>query len=146
MTGDGNTFNEQHKVEPASFVTGGAPGGAIEVRISYGIIDRFSEGLYSSPNKAFEELVSNSYDAGASRVWVRVPEDLHAAAAYLAVLDDGVSMDLDGIRELWQVGVSPKRPSDGTEVVHAGRPPIGKFGIGKLATYVLAEKLTYLCK
>lgn len=27
-----------------------------------------------------------------------------------------------------------------------GRPVIGKFGIGKLATYVLANKLTYICK
>lgn len=140
------TSEQPSRVEPADFVTGGTPGGAIEVRISYGIIDRFSEGLYSSPNKAFEELVSNSYDAGARRVWVRVPENLDAADTNLAVIDDGVSMDLDGLRELWQVGVSPKRPGDGTEVVHAGRPPIGKFGIGKLATYVLAEKLTFVCR
>jgi hypothetical protein len=27
-----------------------------------------------------------------------------------------------------------------------GRVQIGKFGIGKLATYLLAEQLTYLCK
>ena len=35
----------------------------IPVTISYRIIELFSAGLYSSPNKAFEELVSNSYDA-----------------------------------------------------------------------------------
>lgn len=40
---------------------------SIDVKISLGIIKRFSEGLYSSPNKTFEELVSNSYDAGAGR-------------------------------------------------------------------------------
>lgn len=68
-----------------------------------------------------------------------MPENLDAGDAYLAVIDDGVSMDLDGLRELWQVGVSPKRPGGGTEVVHAGRPPIGKFGIGKLATYAGGE-------
>jgi histidine kinase/DNA gyrase B/HSP90-like ATPase len=133
-------------VEPAEFVVGGMTADKIEVRISYAIIDRFSEGLYSSPNKAFEELVSNSYDAGAHRVWVRVPESLKGADAYLAVIDDGVSMDLDGLRALWQVGVSPKRADDGAEVVHEGRAPIGKFGIGKLATYVLAEELTYVCR
>ena len=45
----------------------------IEVRISYRIIQLFSEGLYSSPNKAIEELVSNSFDAGASNVHVILP-------------------------------------------------------------------------
>ncbi len=135
------------RIKPAGFVAGGTDDGAIEVRISYGIIDRFSEGLYSSPNKAFEELVSNSYDAGARRVWVRVPPSLDEATAYLAVIDDGASMDLQGLRDLWQVGVSPKRADDGSDaVMYAGRQPIGKFGIGKLATYVLAEKLTYVCR
>lgn len=146
MARDNTAPSERSQVAPAPFVAGGTPSGRIEVRISYGIIDRFSEGLYSSPNKAFEELVSNSYDAGARRVWVRVPEDLQAADAYLAVIDDGVSMDLEGLRDLWRVGVSPKRLPDGTEVIHGGRRPIGKFGIGKLATYVLAGNLTYLCR
>lgn len=146
MASDETGEGASTQVPPADFVSGGTPAGEIEVRISYGIIDRFSEGLYSSPNKAFEELVSNSYDAGARRVWVRVPAHLDGADLHLAVIDDGVSMDLQSLEELWKVGVSPKRSSSGTEVVHAGRPPIGKFGIGKLATYVLAGKLTYVCR
>ena len=48
------------------FEIGVDTGKQIEVRISYRIIQLFSEGLYSSPNKAVEELVSNSFDAGAS--------------------------------------------------------------------------------
>src|SRR4051794_7541687 len=106
---DDDQHNEQPeglRVEPADFIEGGSVEGQISVRISYAIIDRFSEGLYSSPNKAFEELVSNSYDAGAGRVWVVIPPNLDAAAI-LAVVDDGVSMDLDGLKDLWQVGVSP---------------------------------------
>ena len=34
----------------------------IDVKISYKIIELFSAGLYSSPNKAFEELICNSYE------------------------------------------------------------------------------------
>ena len=37
----------------------------IPVHISYEIIHLFSEGLYKSPHKAIEELVTNSYDANA---------------------------------------------------------------------------------
>ena len=48
----------------------------IDVKISYKIIELFSAGLYSSPNKAFEELICNSYDAFASKVSVYLPEDL----------------------------------------------------------------------
>jgi len=43
---------------------------------------------------------------------------------------------------LWHIAFSPKQ---GKSVVY-GRNIIGKFGIGKLATYVLATKLTYICK
>lgn len=115
--------------------------GKIPVKLSYGIIERFSEGLYSSPNKTFEELITNSYDAGAREVWVYLATDLSSERATLLVVDDGESMTLDGLADLWKIGESRKR----SETPPPGRKkPVGKFGIGKLATYVLAEKLTYL--
>ncbi len=128
-------------VPVAGFVSGSQRAtDTVDVRISLGIIRRFSEGLYSSPNKTFEELVSNSYDAGAKRVWIYLPPDLTSDDASIIVVDDGVSMDVDGLRELWMIGESRKRE----RAPVGGRPPIGKFGIGKLATYVLANELTYL--
>jgi len=45
------------------FETAGGVTDQIDVKISHRIIQLFSEGLYSSPNKAIEELVSNSFDA-----------------------------------------------------------------------------------
>ncbi|MET9011700.1 ATP-binding protein [Streptomyces olivaceoviridis] len=128
-------------ISPAPFV--GAAREAtdlVPVRISLAIIERFSEGLYSSPNKTFEELVSNSYDAGAEHVWVYMPGDLSAPHASILVIDDGESMDIQGLQDLWRIGKSRKRE----EGRRQKREPIGKFGIGKLATYVLAEELTYL--
>jgi hypothetical protein len=115
---------------------------SIPVRISYRIIELFSAGLYSSPNKAFEELVCNAYDAFADKVGVFVSSDLSAEGAHIWVCDNGESMDQDGLKELWKVGVSSKRNSDRDKK----RLQIGRFGIGKLATYVLANKLTYICK
>jgi hypothetical protein len=115
----------------------------ISVEISARFLEHFSEQLYSSPQKAFEELISNGWDAGASRVDVRVSPDLKTTdAATMAVLDNGVSMDEEGLRQLWHIAFSPKRG----KATEFGRPVIGKFGIGKLATYVLANKLTYICK
>lgn len=114
----------------------------IPVALSTRFLEHFSEQLYSSPQKAFEELISNGWDAGATIVDVRVDTDLQAENATMAVFDNGSSMDLDGLRELWHIAFSPKEG----RTTEYGRPLIGKFGIGKLATYVLAERLTYICK
>ena len=121
----------------------GEPRSTISVEISARFLEHFSEQLYSSPQKAFEELISNGWDAGADRVDVHITPDLKTtSAATMAVLDNGTSMDEEGLRQLWHIAFSPKR---GKATEH-GRPIIGKFGIGKLATYVLANKLTYICK
>lgn len=114
----------------------------IDVKISYRIIELFSGGLYSSPNKAFEELVCNSYDAFADTVCVNVPSDLTVDGAYIWVCDNGESMGQQGLKDLWRIGWTSKRIQEREE----RRLQIGRFGIGKLATYVLARKLTYVCK
>jgi hypothetical protein len=115
----------------------------IDVRLSYGIVRLFSEGLYASPNKAIEELVANSFDAGARRVAVLLPADFNDQGVTIAVVDDGEGMDAAGLKTHWLIGKSLKR------AIHTrplGRQQIGKFGIGKLATYVLANRLTHISK
>lgn len=116
----------------------------IPVAINDDIIRLFSEGLYRSPHKAIEELVSNSYDAGAKEVRVILPDsdrpvdgerDLNA----LWVIDNGCGMDAAGFEQLWVVAQSRKGDKE-----ENGRLPIGQFGIGKLAAYVLAWELTHV--
>nr|VFJ53138.1 MAG: Histidine kinase-, DNA gyrase B-, and HSP90-like ATPase [Candidatus Kentron sp. FW] len=124
------------------FETTGKETDQIDVRISHRIIQLFSEGLYSSPNKAMEELVSNSFDAGAENVHIILSPDLRDSDATIVVIDDGEGMSPDGLRKHWVIGESIRRKTNGS----SRRKPIGKFGIGKLSTYVLAEKLTHICK
>lgn len=115
----------------------------IEVKISYKIIELFSAGLYSSPNKAFEELVCNSYDAFASIVSVYVPTDLTVSGAYIWVCDNGEGLDQEELKALWKIGESAKRKNGERD---QRRLQIGQFGIGKLSTYILSRKLTYISK
>jgi Histidine kinase-, DNA gyrase B-, and HSP90-like ATPase len=115
----------------------------IAVRLSYKIIEIFSESLYASPNKAIEELVANAFDAGALRVVVLLSPNLHDQDATVVVIDDGEGMDVSGLKQHWLIGVSNKRR---LAVLPRGRSQIGQFGIGKLATYVLAERLTHISK
>jgi hypothetical protein len=114
----------------------------INVTFSPQFLALLSEHLYSSPNKAFEELVSNSWDANATCVYIKIPSDLADSKAAIWILDNGSSMDTSGFEQLWSIANSKKRDQDGT----TGRKQIGKFGIGKLATYVLCNELTYICK
>ncbi len=52
-------------------------------------------------------------------------------------------MDQDGLKRHWLIGISNKRK---LSKLPRGRQQIGKFGIGKLATYVLANRLTHISK
>lgn len=115
----------------------------IEVTISSRIIELFSAGLYSSPNKAFEELICNSYDAFASKVSVYSPDDPTVSNAYIWVCDNGEGLDASELKQLWKIGESLKRKNKDRD---NKRLQIGQFGIGKLSTYILARKLTYISK
>lgn len=125
----------------------GTPVAHVQVEIDYAILQHFSQHLYSSPNKAVEELVTNGYDALASDVQVFLPGAVTEDS--VIVWDDGDSMDIDGLRRLWWIARSPKE--NGTERIAVSsrrgitRAMIGKFGIGKLASYAVGERISHLC-
>lgn len=112
----------------------------IEVDISYRIINQVSSQLYTNPRRAIEELACNSYDADAEVCYVETPDSPEES---LFVLDDGRSMDFDGLDWLWTVAESPK-VQNGDEREESNRKQIGKFGVGKLAAYALGKKLTHI--
>ena len=68
---------------------------------------------------------------------------MHDQDATITVIDDGEGMDQEGLKQHWIIGKSNKRE---LPALPRGRQQIGKFGIGKLATYVLAERLTHISK
>ena len=111
------------------------------IEIGPRFLELFSENLYTSPNKTFEELVANSWDADATAVYISIPDDLKSDSASIWVLDNGTSMDVAGLETLWTITSDHKR-----RIQNPKRPQIGKFGIGKLATYILASEITFICQ
>jgi Histidine kinase-, DNA gyrase B-, and HSP90-like ATPase len=63
---------------------------------------------------------------------------------FIAVFDNGTGLSANGMVDLWHVGRSNKRTEEVR--IRTGRKQIGKFGIGKLATYTIANNLTYISK
>jgi Histidine kinase-, DNA gyrase B-, and HSP90-like ATPase len=122
------------------------PDQELHVEITYEVVQVLSEQLYATPLKAIEELVVNAWDADATECRVHVPSPEGLAASdpppFVAVLDNGHGMTVEELRELWHVGDSPKRGSKW----RGKRTQIGKFGIGKLASYVIARRVTYITR
>jgi hypothetical protein len=119
------------------------------VEIDYAILQHFSKHLYSSPNKAVEELVTNGYDALATRVDVFL--DGAWADDCLIIWDNGTSMDVAGLKHLWWIARSPKEDTGSGRVAVSAdgkvrRQMVGKFGIGKLASYAVGDRLSHLCR
>jgi Histidine kinase-, DNA gyrase B-, and HSP90-like ATPase len=127
--------------------TVGTPVAEVLLDIDYEIIAHFSRHLYGSPNRAVEELVSNGFDAFATKVYVYIPGP--QVTSHVVVWDNGWSMDVEQLKSLWWVARSPKAST--TRVIHdANRGPdrkqIGKFGIGKLASYSVGNLISHLSR
>jgi len=93
--------NKYFMAKKPTFAEIGKETDRINVRLSYKIVELFSEGLYASPNKAIEELVANAFDAGALDVQVLISDNLSEQNATIVVIDDGEGRD-DHVRDaLW---------------------------------------------
>lgn len=117
------------------------PSEEVSVSVSFRIIRQFSLQLYDNPRRAIEELVCNSYDANATECHISTPS---SGEDSLYVLDNGHSMDVDGLEWLWKVAASRKEKEFGEDREKNGRQQIGKFGVGKLASFALGNRLTYV--
>ena len=137
-------MNPQNQTFADSLISlGQDTGEPIQVRLSNEIVTLLSSQLYQSPLKAIEELVVNSYDANANKCRIFVPRPTGDLPAVL-VYDDGTGMDAAGLSNLWLIARSNKREENYQRRMN--RKQIGKFGIGKLATYAIANSITYISR
>ena len=107
-------------------------------------LELFSENLYSSPNKAFEELVANSWDAEATAVYIGpsrvICTLMRRPFGCSTTASQWTGTDSRCYGRQW-ITSGHKR-----NLTNPKRSQIGKFGIGKLATYILASEITFICR
>ncbi len=118
------------------------------------IIGRVTDGIYREPWAAFRELIANAYDADAQTV---VIETSAPHFDKITVRDDGNGMSPDTLAYIFQnIGGSSKRTQSGS-ALHtaspsdpnlslAGRPLIGKIGIGLFAVAQLTQHFQIITK
>jgi Histidine kinase-, DNA gyrase B-, and HSP90-like ATPase len=98
--------------------------------------------MYKRRDAAIAELVANCWDAGATRVDIRIPEalDYDPAQSKITITDNGVGMTSEQVQSEYLV-VGRNRRRTGGSTGGKSRAVMGKKGIGKLAGFGLASEM-----
>lgn len=104
------------------------------------VVGHLSLGLYRNFARAIKELISNSYDAGATEVKIKLDLD----KAEIIVRDNGFGMSLKDIEDRFlTIGVVT---ASSEEVNNLGRKRIGTFGIGCLSVFPYCNTVHVITK
>ncbi len=97
--------------------------------------------LYSSLPPVIAELVSNAWDADATRVEITFPTASLTEASDVVVRDYGSGMDATAIQEEYLRIGRNRRRERGTDRSPGGRKVTGSKGLGKLSAFGVASQL-----
>jgi Histidine kinase-, DNA gyrase B-, and HSP90-like ATPase len=115
---------------------------SLELKFNPKTIEHLGVRMYSTLPPALAELVSNSYDADAGEILIEFSEQNGAPIA-ITVTDNGGGMSLDDIQRKFLVIGRNRRADEGDKPSPKfGRLATGKKGLGKLALFGLAKKIT----
>lgn len=102
--------------------------------ISMNVLNHLGLYLYSNTPAVLSEVIANAWDADAKTV--RVDFDLDAKT--ITITDDGHGMSQQDINDKYLYVGFEKRAS--RALTPAGRPPMGRKGIGKLSLFSIANE------
>lgn len=113
----------------------------IPIKVAVRVLADISLGIYRTPASALKELVSNSWDADATRVVISTGFPYFHT---ITCRDNGHGMSPEQFRDIMGlIGGSVKRKGDRL-LTDRGRPIIGKIGIGILAVAQICDRFTII--
>lgn len=109
--------------------------------ISLSVLNHLGRNLYRNIITVLGEAISNSWDADANNVWINIDKEKNL----MIIKDDGKGMtNNDFQNKFLKIGYSKRK--NGNNKSEAGRPFIGRKGIGKLALLSCAERIHIITK
>lgn len=109
-----------------------------KIKFDKNTIDHLGIKLYSSFPSVIAELISNSYDADAENVEIKINYD----EKVVTVTDDGTGMNHDELNQNFLVIGRNRRKAEGTGVSKVKKRKVtGKKGLGKLAVFGIAKTI-----
>lgn len=113
-----------------------------EIQILGRILEHLGVQMYKQRDAAIAELVANAWDAGATEVKIFIPTDnYNPEDSSIIVLDNGVGMSPDEVQSDYLVVGRNTRRAGKTQNPR-GFPIMGRKGIGKLAGFGIASRMT----
>lgn len=100
-----------------------------KIRVHERALAHLSRGLYRSPASALRELVSNAWDANATRVEI---DTNYPNFFQLTIQDNGDGFSREDFEALMSGGIGNSQKRTDNEPLKYGRPTIGRLGIGML--------------
>lgn len=113
-------------------------GMTIPVRVDRSHLITIGKRLYAESLELIRELVNNAYDADASEVRITIRED------EIEVADNGLGMDLEGLKQYFNIGSQEKLHHDLSPRFRRQR--IGQFGIGKFASLSASDRFEVITR
>ena len=115
----------------------------LKLTIDLNVLNHLGLGLYSSTPSIVTEIVANAYDADAS--WVKI--DIYPDQDRIVVEDDGHGMAREDVKKKFlNVGYSRRAGTNKDKSDKGTRKVMGRKGIGKLAMFSLADKITVVTR
>lgn len=114
---------------------------ARKLRMQYagGVVKHLGLSMYRGAVPVLAELISNSWDADATRVDVTVPFDQPFTGKTIVVSDNGHGMGWGDVQDGYLVVGRDRRKATGKDRSPNGRMVMGRKGLGKLAGFGIAE-------
>lgn len=122
----------------------------LELKFSHNVIEHLGLRLYQNkPTNVIAELLSNSWDADAENVEILIYQgNEDAAINTIAIMDDGHGMDYETLRTQYLIIGKHKRSKQDMTATSPNklRKFMGRKGIGKLAPFGIANKITVITR
>lgn len=111
----------------------------LPIKVSGRAVSYFGSQSISNNTSAVFELVKNSRDADAKKVFITF-KNLGSADAQIIIEDDGTGMTQDDIRDKWLVAGTDTKVRNPRSI--GGKDMLGEKGIGRFACEKLGKKTT----
>lgn len=113
----------------------------VKYKVDKDVLRHLSVGLYKNFARAIKELVSNSYDAGATETRIRLNTDEKS----ITILDNGEGMTFSDVKDkLFNLASAKKKTKNDSRKL--GREQVGAFGIGFVSIYPYCKRVHFVTK
>lgn len=116
------------------------------------LMPQIGDQLIKNESIAVLELVKNSYDADAKKVWVEMFDVDKPQQGKIVIRDNGDGMNLEIIEDSWmEIGTDNKQRLldeyiSNNKKSNLGRLPMGEKGIGRFGVHKLGNKITLITR